>query len=92
MEYYWNKIKEPDQIIMLDGDFTTIQRLRKRRNQQDQVNDIFENDLALQQQIYDSAHFVAKHERWDIVNCTENDTLKPMVEINKEIKKLVLHK
>jgi dTMP kinase len=53
-------------------------------NQSDQ-KDIHENNSSHIVSSYENAFYVAKKYSWDVVNCTENNSLKSIEEINKDL-------
>lgn len=87
-DYEYNKlgIKKPDKVIFLTADFDLVTSLRKKRTNNDGVeNDVYERDNALMKKIYDNALFVSEYLNFDIVDCCCNGKFRSIDDIHKEI-------
>ena len=91
-DFEYNKlgIQKPDAVIFLYAPFEIVTKMRLARKQNDGIeNDVFEKDLELMKKIYENAVFVANYLSWNIINCAENNEMKSIENIHKDIKKLV---
>ena len=91
-DFEYNKlgIQKPDAVIFLFAPFEIVTKMRLARKQNDGIeNDVFEKDLELMKKIYENAVFVANYLSWNIINCAENNEMKSIEDIHKDIKKLV---
>ena len=89
-EYGKIGIKEPDNVIFLHAPFDLVTKLRSQRKQNDGVaNDIHERDLEFMKKVYKSALFVANYLDWDKVECSENDEMRSIEDIHKDVYRLV---
>lgn len=91
-DYEYNKlgIKKPDLIVFLTADFDVITKLRKQRQINDGIaNDIHESNIDFMKKVYDNSLFVAHYLNWDIINCSENNQMRSIEEIHKDVYKLV---
>lgn len=89
-DYEYNKlgIAKPDKVIFLTASLELITDLRNKRKQEtNDDGDIHENDVEFMKKVYDSALFCAKYLNWTIIECSENNKLKSVEEIHKEILK-----
>ena len=90
LEYKKIGIGEPDQVIFLWAPFDLVTKMRNARKQNDGVeNDIHERDLTFMKKVYDTAVFVAKHFNWDLIDCSNGDTMKSIEEIHEMICKAI---
>ena len=85
-EYKKLEIKEPDQVIFLYAPFDVVTKLRnKRKTNEGIINDIHERDLDFMKKVYDNAMFVADYLNWDMVNCSTNDEMDSIENIQKKV-------
>ena len=92
-EYKKLGIKKPDQVIFLHAPFDLVTKMREKRKNNDGVkNDIHESNLDFMKKVYESAMFIADYLSWDMVDCSNNDTLRPIEDIHKEVYSLVKKK
>ena len=92
-EYEKLGLPRPDKIIFLNMPVwaaTKLMENRKNKITGDSKKDIHEKDKEYLQKSYDNAMFVAKKFNWTIVDCTENDRIKTLKEIQEELKNIVL--
>ena len=89
-EYIVRGIRQPDNVIFLYAPFDLVTSMRLKRKFNDGiVGDIYEKDLHFMKKVYDSAMFVAEYMSWDMIECNEGDTMRPIDDINEEIYQLV---
>lgn len=91
-DFEYNKIgiKEPDNVIFLHAPFDLVTEMRNARKQNEGVaNDIHERNLDFMRKVYDSAMFIADYLSWDKVQCNDNDKMRSIDDIHKQIYKLV---
>ena len=92
-EYKKLGIKEPDQVIFLHAPFDLVTKMRNKRKQNDGIdNDIHESDLEFMKKVYNSAMFIADYLSWDMIDCSNNETLRSIEDIHEEIYSLVKKK
>ena len=60
-----------------------------RKQNEGVVNDIHERNLDFMRKVYDSAMFIADYLSWDKVQCNDNDKMRSIDDIHKQIYKLV---
>lgn len=85
-EYKRLGIKEPDMVIFLYGDFDLVTEMRNKRKQNEGIeNDIHERNIEFMKKVYDSAMFVADYLNWTKIKCDNENNLRTIEEIHKEI-------
>lgn len=92
IDFEYNKldIKKPDKVIFLYASFDVATKLRKSRKQNDGIsNDIHERDLSFMKKVYDNALFVSNYLNWDMVKCDDNDKMRSIEDIQKDVYQLV---
>lgn len=89
-EYGCLKIKDPDLVIFLTGDFDILNALRLQRNASSlEKEDIFEKDIDRQRQIYNSAKMVCEYLKWDRILVTDDNKMRSKEDIHNDIIKLI---
>lgn len=89
-EYNKLEIGIPDKVIFLYAPFELTTKIRNERKENDGiVNDIHESNLDYMKKVYDNAMFVADYLNWDMVKCYEEDKMKSIEEIHKDVYKKV---
>ena len=91
-DYEYNKlqIQRPDNIIFLHAPFAVIRSLQLGRVENEGIkNDIHERNVELLKKIYDNSMFLADYLKWDMVSCSENDTMLSKEEIHEKVKQLI---
>ncbi len=94
-DYEFNKlqIQKPDQIIFLEAPFEVVTNLREKRKANEGIeNDIHERDLEFMRKVYDNAIFLADYLDWNIIHCCEEEQMKTIESIHKEVYQLVKKK
>ena len=91
----WNKVSipKPDAVFFLDMPYEFSQKLMKNRDNKitgEAQKDIHERDEEYMKKSYETAKKLAIDQKWEIIKCVKNDTLKTIDEINDEILKKVL--
>lgn len=85
-EYEKLGIGRPDKVIFLTAPFDLVTEMRNSRKQNDGIaEDLHERDLSFMRKVYDNAVFLAEYLGWDIIECDENDKMKSIERIHKEI-------
>ncbi len=87
-EYIINEIKVPDIVLFLTGDFNLITRIRnERKSNEGIVQDVFERDLEIQRNIYETSLLAAKCFGWEEIVCDNSDksSLKSIKAIHEEV-------
>lgn len=95
MDLEWNKVSipKPDAVFFLDMPYEFSQKLMKNRDNKitgEAQKDIHERDEEYMKKSYETAKKLAIDQKWEIIKCVKNDTLKTIDEINDEILKKVL--
>lgn len=89
-EYSKLGIKSPDKVIFLHAPFDLVTKMRNARQTNDGlVNDIHESDLEFMKKVYENAMFLAEYLNWDMVDCTDNDKIDTIENIEKKVYKKV---
>lgn len=92
-EYHKLEIKDPDEVIFLTAPFDLVMSLKSKRLVNDGVSDdIHERDLSFLRRVYNNANFIAKYLNWSIIQCNEDDKMRSIDDIHKEIYRLVRKK
>lgn len=90
LEYKKIGIGEPDQVIFLWAPFDLVTNMRNARKVNDGVeNDVHERDIVFMKKVYDTAVFVANYFKWDIIDCSNGDSMNSIDEIHKNIVNIV---
>lgn len=76
----------PEGVIFLDMPPRYAKRLIKKRGKE---KDIYESNYQYQKMIYKKALKIAKDEKWHIIKCVEDNKIKSVKQIHKEIIKLL---
>lgn len=92
-EYEENKIKEPDLVIFLKAPYNLVKKLKNNRiDNEGIVNDVYEKDDILMEDIYNNAIYISNYLNWNIVDCSDGDTFKDKDTISEEVYRLVKRK
>lgn len=94
-DYEYNKlgIAKPDLVIFLHAPFEVAQALKKRRKNNDGVeNDIHERDYSFMKRVSDNSIDIAKKYKWDFIECAENETMRSVEDIHEDVYRLVKKK
>lgn len=94
LEYEKFGIPRPDKIIFLNMPVWAAEKLmanRKNKITGNEKKDIHERNEEYLKKSYDNAMYVAKKFGWTIVNCTDGDRIKPLDEIQNELKEIVFN-
>lgn len=92
-EYNKLKIKEPDQVIFLYAPFDLLTDIRLKRTQNDGIiNDIHERDIEFMKKVYTTSMFIADYLKWEKIDCSQNNKLRTIDDIHKDIYQLVKNK
>lgn len=94
-DFEYNKlgVKKPDHVIFLKAPFDLVTEMRKARvDNEGLVNDIHEADLDFMYKVYENALYVADYLSWDIVNCEEEDKMRSIDDIHKDVYQYVKKK
>lgn len=92
-EYEENKIKEPDLVIFLKAPYNLVKKLKNSRiDNEGIVNDVYEKDDILMEDIYNNAIYISNYLNWNIVDCSDGDTFKDKDSISEEVYRLVKRK
>lgn len=92
IDYEYEKlgIQKPDHVIFLYAPFELVTIMRNKRKSNDGIaNDIHENNINFMKKVYDNAMFVAKYLNWDMINCAQDNKMKSIEEIHKDICKVI---
>ena len=93
-DFEYNKIgiPAPDAVIFLSMPPEMSERLLMNRYEGDgNKKDIHEKDIEYQRKCREAAMFSAKHNGWDIIDCTDGENLRSIEDISEEILSLVLN-
>lgn len=85
------KLPRANKVIFLDMPVEKSMELVKSRTElkSGTNNDIYEQDVEFMKKTYEAGKYIANKKDWDIINCVdENDNIKSIEQINKEIKKV----
>lgn len=92
-EYEENKIKKPDLVIFLKAPYNLVKKLKNNRiDNEGIVNDVYEKDDILMEDIYNNAIYISNYLNWNIVDCSDGDTFKDKDTISEEVYRLVKRK
>lgn len=92
-EYEENKIKKPDLVIFLKAPYDLVRKLKNNRiDNEGIVNDVYEKDDILMEDIYNNAIYISNYLNWNIVDCSDDDTFKDKDTISEEVYRLVKRK
>lgn len=92
-EYEENKIKKPDLVIFLKAPYNLVKKLKNNRiDNEGIVNDVYEKDDILMEDIYNNAIYISNYLNWNIVDCSDGDTFKDKDAISEEVYRLVKRK
>lgn len=92
-EYEENKIKKPDLVIFLKAPYNLVKKLKNNRiDNEGIVNDVYEKDDILMEDIYNNAIYISNYLNWNIVDCSDGDTFKDKDAISEEVYRLVKKK
>lgn len=92
-EYEENKIKKPDLVIFLKAPYDLVRKLKNNRiDNEGIVNDVYEKDDILMEDIYNNAIYISNYLNWNIVDCSDGDTFKDKDAISEEVYRLVKRK
>lgn len=92
-EYEENKIKKPDLVIFLKAPYNLVKKLKNNRiDNEGIVNDVYEKDDILMEDIYNNAIYISNYLNWNIVDCSDGDTFKDKDTISEEVYRLVKKK
>lgn len=90
LEYQKLGIPEPDAVIFLDVPVAVSQKLLSARYDGTEAKkDIHESNPDYLQQCHDVAMYVAAQENWNILQCCQNDEMRPVNEIQEELKAII---
>ena len=83
IEFEYNKIKlpKPDKVMFLDVPVEISVELKNKRIEQIE-GDIHENSIAHLTKSYRNSLEIAQDYNWEIIECTADDKMKPVEEIN----------
>ncbi|MDE6780820.1 MAG: thymidylate kinase [Ruminococcus sp.] len=88
-EYKYMGIPEPDNVIYLRADPEISQKLMTGRYNSDETKkDIHERDVDYMRRSQVSADYCARKFGWSIVECTENNAMRSVGEISREVKNI----
>lgn len=88
-EYQLLKIPKPDVVIYLRVDPAISQKLLERRYEGQDKRDIHEKDVEYLHRCQMAARHCAEKLGWEIVECTQNDSMRSIEDIAKEVLNLV---
>lgn len=92
-EYEENKIKKPDLVIFLKAPYNLVKKLKNNRiDNEGIVNDVYEKDDILMEDIYNNAIYISNYLNWNIVDCSDDNTFKDKDTISEEVYRLVKKK
>lgn len=94
-EYVKLGLPVPDLVIFLNMPTWAAIKLMENRNNKitgDNKKDIHEKDEKYLQKSYENAISIAKKLSWNIIDCVENERIKTLEEIQKELKELLVSK
>jgi dTMP kinase len=92
LEFKKMNLPVPDVVIFLNIPPDLCSRLNSNRpNKIDgsSEKDIHERNKGFLEKTYEAALYAAKKYKWIILECTENDAVKPIKEINREILRII---
>ena len=84
LEYNKMKLPEPDIVFYLDLKPEVSEKLRTERNQNNK-SDIHESDLDYLKLCNIRSRQLAQEKNWKIIDCNQNNSIKPVETIQKEI-------
>lgn len=87
LEYNKLELPKPDIVFYLDIPNKLSKQLREKRptNKSGQEKDIYESNNTYLEKVYSTGKTLVKEEKWVEINCTNNEELKSINEIHKEI-------
>ena len=94
-DFEYNKlgIPKPDSVIFLEAPFELVTKLRNNRKQNEGItNDIHETNLDFMKKVYENALFIAEYLKWDRIICNNQDKIKNIDDIHKEVYKVLTKK
>ncbi len=94
-DFEYNKIgiPKPDAVIFLSMPPEMSEKLLMTRYGGDgDKKDIHEKDIEYQIKCRDAARFSAQYNKWEIIDCTKDGTLRTIDDISNEIMDIVLKK
>lgn len=92
-EYEENKIKKPDLVIFLKAPYDLVRKLKNSRiDNEGIVNDVYEKDDILMEDIYNNAIYISNYLNWNIVDCSDGNNFKDKDTISEEVYRLVKKK
>lgn len=92
LEYSFYKIPKPDYVIYLDVSPKIMFKLMENRDNKitgDKEKDIHERDKKYLIRSYNTSKYIAKKYFWDKIQCVENDEIRTIEDISKEIYKKI---
>ncbi len=92
LEYGIFKLPQPDHIIFLNmppEHAMALMRDRANKITNESAKDIHESDEAYLKACYDNACYVADKYHWTVVPCAKDGKVRPIAEIQEEIRKHV---
>jgi len=95
IDFEYNKlgIKRPDMVIFLHADYDLVTKMRNaRKNNDGIVNDIHESNEEFLKKVYQSAMFIADYLAWEKVDCSKENQMRSIEDIQKEVYSLVRKK
>ena len=93
LEFKKMEIPRPDMVIFINMPVETAKILMENRKNKitgEEKKDIHERDEEYLKKSYENACEIAKKQNWKEIKCVENNRLKSIDEISKEIYKLVI--
>ena len=86
-EYGKLKLPKPNKTLFLDVPIEISMKLARQRTElkNGEAKDILENDDAHLKNAYEKAKYVAEKYDWIVIDCEQNDSIKSIDEIHKEI-------
>lgn len=93
LEYGKLELPKPDIVLYLDVPADISIKLREKRNtnKSEQEKDIYESNNEYLEKVYNIGKELVKEEHWTVINCVNNNELKSINEINKDIINKVLN-
>ena len=95
IDFEYNKlgIQQPDHVIFLHAPFDLVTQMRKKRQQNDGIqDDIHERNLDFMKKVYESSLFAAEYLGWDKIECSHNNSIRSIEEIHNDVYSLVKKK
>ncbi len=93
-DFEYNKlgIPKPDAVIFLSMPPEMSEKLLMNRYMGDgDLKDIHEKDLEYQRKCQEAARFSAQYNNWKVIDCTNNNGLRSIDDISREILDIVLN-